>query len=93
MKVFYEDYTHRTPFTKMSLNDLHKLEGFIDITIENFIQLPLVWDNKDFKNNLLYLFFSQLTKFLAPNFLKEKSKWVRFSKEVMLLSIAKKPLK
>ena len=92
VKVFYEDYTHRTPFTKMSLNDIHKLEGFIDISIENFIQLPSIWDNKDFKNNLLYLFFSQLTKFLAPNFLKEKSKWVRFSKEVMLLSIAKKPL-
>ena len=68
MKVFYEDYTHRTPFTKMSLNDIHKLEGFIDISIENFIQLPLIWDNKDFKIILFIYFFSKLTKILAPNF-------------------------
>ena len=71
MKVFYEDYTHRTPFTKMSLNDIHKLEGFIDISIKNFIQLPLIWDNKDFKNNLLY-YFSQLNKIFCWKFFKKK---------------------
>ena len=91
VKVFYEDYTHRTPFTKISLGDIHKLHGFTDISFENFIQLPLIWDNKDLKSNFFYNFCSKLTKVLAPNFLKNKSKWVRFSKEIMLLSVAKKP--
>jgi len=32
-----------------------------------------------------------LTQIFAPKILKSKMKWVRFSKEIMLLSSAKKP--
>ena len=92
VKIFYEDYTHRTPFTEISLSDIHKIEGFENITVKNFVQLPLIWENKDLKDNNFYLFISKLTKYFIPNILKEKSKWVRFSKEVMLMSVAQKPL-
>ena len=83
-KTFYEDFTHRTPFTIESLKDIHKMSGFRDIHAEKFIQLPSVWHNN------LMKYFSIVTKFIAPNFLKKNFKWVRFSKEIMLLSYAKK---
>jgi hypothetical protein len=35
---------------------------------------------------------AELTRVFAPEFLKKHSKWVRFSKEIMLLASARKPL-
>ena len=35
VKVFYEDYTHRTPFTMNSLNDIHLINGFDDVKLKN----------------------------------------------------------
>ena len=84
-KMFYEDFTHRTPFTLESLRDIHAFAGFKNFQSEKFLQLPILWN----KNKFL-LFFSILTKYLVPIFFKKKFKWVRFSKEVMLLSYAEK---
>ncbi len=87
-KSFYDDFTHRVPFTKESLKDIHKINNFELVTVESFIQLPVL-----FKKNLFSKFckiFSILTRILIPESLRMKSKWIRFSKEVMLLSIAKK---
>ena len=33
---------------------------------------------------------SEITRIFAPNFLKKKFKWIRFSKEIMLISDATK---
>ena len=41
-------------------------------------------------NKIFFYFWPKLLKFFLPSFLKKKSKWVRFSKETMLLSTAKK---
>ena len=84
-KMFYEDFTHRTPFTLESLRDIHAITGFKNIQSEQFLQLPILWN----KNKFL-LFFSILTKYLVPNYFIKKFKWVRFSKEPMLLSYAEK---
>lgn len=84
-KMFYEDFTHRTPFTLTSLRDINLITGFQDIEVEKFIQLPSVWRSKSMKC------VSQLTAMITPDFLKSKSKWVRFSKEMMLLSCGTKP--
>lgn len=83
-KMFYDDYTHRTPFTKVSLKDFLLINGFEDVHVEKFIQLPSVWKSDVAK------IASQITALTCPDFLKEKSKWVRFSKEMMLLAVARK---
>ena len=85
-KTFYEDITHRTPFTKKSLEDINEISGFKNIKVEKFLQLPILWG----RNNQLFYWASYLTKILAPNLLIKKSKFVRFSKEIMLLSYAEK---
>ncbi len=87
-KTFYEDYTHRTPFSKTSLNDIHLINGFKDVQIYSFKQLPILWNNNSFIANILKI-LSELTRIFVPNYFK-KYKWVRFSKEIILLSIAKK---
>ena len=86
-KYFYEDYSHRTPFTVESLNYIQKVSGFENIKTSSFRQLPVIW-----KYNFLIL-FAEITRILSPSFLSKKFKWVRFSKEVMLLSYSQKPEK
>lgn len=88
-KSFYEDYTHRTPFTMESLRDIHLINNFKDVKVEKFKQLPILWSNNFFTKNLFSL-ISKLTEILIPDILKKKFKWIRFSKEIMLLSSAKK---
>ena len=87
-KSFYDDFTHRVPFTKISLKDIHEMNNFKQISVESFIQLPILFK----KNNLsLFLkFLSFVTRVVIPDIFRMKNKWIRFSKEIMLLSIAKK---
>jgi SAM-dependent methyltransferase len=86
-RIYFEDYTHRTPFMQSSLRDIHLIHGFENIEVERFRQLPVLWGQ-----GRLLLPFAELTRLLAPGFLRKQSKWVRFSKEIMLLSSATKPL-
>tara|TARA_B100000900_G_scaffold364799_1_gene339641 strand:+ start:106 stop:789 length:684 start_codon:yes stop_codon:yes gene_type:complete len=85
-RYFYEDYSHRTPFTLESLNYIQKTSGFKNIQTFNFRQLPITWNIK------LFIVLTELTRIFLPDFLGKKFKWVRFSKEIMLLSKAEKPL-
>ena len=84
VEEFYEDFTHRTPFTKISLSDIHQIVGFKDIKVERFIQLPFFWHFK------MLIFITTIIRNIMPTYFKKLSKTVRFSKEVMLLSFAKK---
>lgn len=84
-KFFYEDYTHRTPFTIESIDYIQQVSGFKNINSYNFRQLPIIW------NFNFLVFFSELTRIFLPDSLGKKFKWVRFSKEVMILSKAEKP--
>ena len=85
-RMFYCDYTHRTPFTIESLRDLLLISGFTDVSVERFRQLPVVW-----KHPVIFIPLNELTRWLAPRAVKRHSKWVRFSKEIMLLASATKP--
>jgi len=85
-RIYFEDYTHRTPFMQSSLRDIFLIHGFEQVSVERFRQLPVLWEGGRF---LLPL--AELTRVLAPRFLKQHSKWVRFSKEIMLLAHAVKP--
>jgi len=86
-RIYFEDYTHRTPFMQSSLRDIHLIYGFENVSVGVFRQLPILWG---FWGRWL-LPFAELTRLLAPFFLKSHSKWVRFSKEIMLISSARKP--
>ena len=84
---FYDDYTHRTPFTKKSLEDIHHVVGFKNVKVQSFKQLPILWsDNFIIKNTFSVL--SEITRILVPENFRMTNKWFRFSKELMLLSSA-----
>lgn len=80
---FYEDYTHRTPFTVTSLKDIYAIFNFTDIFVCKFRQLPLLWK---------YPFLNIFAKIIAVVCPRSKIKAIRFSKEIMLLGCAKKPI-
>ena len=85
---FFEDFTHRQPFTKESICELHEVYKFKEVKVNYFIQLPYLWKS-NLMSKFLYL-ISLATRVLMPNFLKKKSKFIFFSKEVMLICTAKK---
>jgi len=84
-KTFYEDYTHRTPFTANSLKDIFLINGFDDVKVEKFRQLPFLWSLPWLKT------FCSFVALIAPRSLRPYSKLVRFAQEIMLLSNAVKP--
>ena len=84
-RMYFEDYTHRTPFMLASLRDIFLIHGFQDVCVERFRQLPILW-------SLSFLLpIAEITRIFSPKFLKDYSKWIRFSKEIMLLGSAQKP--
>lgn len=87
-KIYYEDFTHRTPFMKTSLENIQLICGFSQVKVSKFRQLPITWRAEYFFN-----FFTEITRLFVPNFFKKYSKWVRFSKEIMLFSSSIKPEK
>ncbi|QNJ13133.1 S-adenosyl-L-methionine-dependent methyltransferase [Synechococcus sp. A18-46.1] len=86
-RIYFEDYTHRTPFMQSSLRDILLIHNFKNVRVENFRQLPTLWGKEKFLTP-----FAELTRLLVPNSFKSLSKWVRFSKEIMLLATATKPI-
>ncbi len=93
-EAFYIDHTHVTPFTKPSLSDALKMAGFKDVEVYYFYQLPLLWKYpflKVFSKILALLPFPYAPLRNVPWSVSNKfNKYVRFSKEVMLLAVAKK---
>ena len=81
-KSFYDDYTHRTPFTKKSLEDIHHVTGFKNVEVQSFKQLPILWsDNLIIRSSFSIL--SEITRLLIPEKFRMNNKWFRFSKELM----------
>ena len=69
-----------------SLRDIQLIHGFKSVEVEYFRQLPSTWA----KNNFPAFILAEFSRLLVPPKLKKHSKWIRFSKEIMLLSSAKK---
>jgi SAM-dependent methyltransferase len=89
---FYIDHTHVTPFTLPSLRQLLELSGFKIVFSEHFVQLPVLWKFPFLKifsevTALLPIPFRPLYNSFLPEIL---NKWVRFSKEKMLLVVGEK---
>ena len=77
---FYDDWTHVRPFTLTGLRECIQSHGFEVREALRFRQLPLLWDHP-------YLSPLSDAAALLPNAFK-RSKFVRFSKEWMLLVVA-----
>jgi SAM-dependent methyltransferase len=81
-KIYFDDYTHRTPFSKIGLEDILKIHNFQDVHVYKFRQLPLLW--KYPKLN----FISDIIAPFVP--VRTKTKFLRWSRELMLVSSATK---
>ncbi len=84
-KIYYDDMTHRTPFTKISLKDAYHIYGFKSVNISTFRQLPIVWKYPVL--NYFCYFISQLYSLRSSLM---KFKFLRFSKELMILGYGEK---
>jgi len=42
-KIYFDDFTHRSPFTKISLADAYKMYGLENVEVYRLRQLPIVW--------------------------------------------------
>ena len=80
---FYDDWTHVRPFTLMGLRECLQSHEFELVEAIRFRQLPVLWQRP-------YLRPLADAAALLPAGLK-RSKWVRFSKEWMLLAVVRKP--
>lgn len=92
---FYLDHTHVTPFTGPSLAEALTIVGFESVEVTNFCQLPVLWHYPFLKP-----FFWTLAKlplpyrpFFSAPWPEALNKLIRFSKEIMLLGVARKPHK
>lgn len=87
MNWFWDDYTHIKAFTRKSLQNAMIINGFSEVECRHFLQLPFIWKYP-------YLKFIPKIISLLPNSLiwkdqkeSQARKWIRFSKDKMLLSV------
>lgn len=90
---FYIDHTHITPFTAPSLADALTLAGFESVTASNFYQLPFLWRYRFLKPAVWVIATLPLPyrPYQPAPWPAGLNKLIRFSKEVMLLGVGKKP--
>lgn len=90
---FYIDHTHVSPFTAPSLTDAMTICGFTDVRTEHFYQLPFLW-KLPFLKAAVKAFAAvplRYRPYQDASWPDGFNKLIRFSKEVMLLSVARKP--
>jgi len=82
-KKFYDDYTHVSPFTKISLKNIQLATGFEQVDVYKFRQLPIVWR---------YPLLNYICALIAP-FVSVRTTipLLRWSKELMLVGSGRKP--
>jgi ubiquinone/menaquinone biosynthesis C-methylase UbiE len=81
-KIYFDDFTHRTPFTNVALEDAYKMYGFSKVNVFKFRQLPIVW-----KYPKLNYFCAAIGP-LIP--VRTKNNFFRWSRELMLIGMGVK---
>ncbi len=81
-KTYFDDFTHRTPFTSVSLNDIYQISDFKNIKVYKFRQLPIVW-----RHPFINIFCELISPFIP---VRTKNKFFRWSRELMLIGYAEK---
>jgi len=82
-KTYFDDYTHKTPFTKVSLENIQKVHNFNNVKVFKFRQLPILW-----KYPILNYVSAAISPFVP---VRTKNKFLRWSREIMLIGSARKP--
>ncbi len=79
---FFDDYTHKSPFTIISLTNIAKYAGFNNVHAFTFMQLPISWK---------YPFLRPLLALIGV-FVPVKSthNFFRWTRELMLMSYGTK---
>ncbi|MBE2179876.1 MAG: methyltransferase domain-containing protein [Chthoniobacterales bacterium] len=85
MGIYFDDHTHRRPYTQVGLHDLLVICGFQDVQAELFHQLPVLWRHPSLK------VVSRLLRCLVRPEYRPKSSFVRWSVELMILGTGLKP--
>ncbi len=81
-KIFFDDYTHRQPYTMIAVRDILKIFGFQEVSSEIFYQLPILWKYPALK------IASQILRLCVPVTMKPRIKFIRWSIELMILGTA-----
>ena len=81
-KTYFDDYTHRTPFTNVALHDAYEMYGFSEVNVFRFRQLPVVW-----KYPKLNYLCAVISPFIP---VRTKNKFFRWSRELMLAGVGVK---
>lgn len=76
-KTYFDDYTHKTPFSRASLQTIYEVVGFKNIYVSRFRQLPIVW-----KYPMLEVLSQLVTPFVPVH---TKNTFLRWSKELMVI--------
>ena len=84
-KKFYDDYTHVSPFTIISLKNIQLVIGFDNVEVYKFRQLPIVW-----KYPMLNYFCDLISPFIP---IRTTIPFLRWSRELMLVGAGRKPIK
>ncbi len=80
---FFDDVTHKTPFTEVSLEQITRMAGFEDVKAYSFRQLPITWK---------YPFINFISSIIAPFVpVRSTNKFLRWSRELMLIGYGIKP--
>lgn len=83
-KTYFDDYTHRTPFTAVALKDIFRIFQFEQVEVSFLRQLPIVW-----KYPALKWVCASIAPFVP---VRTTQKFLRWSRELMLLGSGRKPL-
>ncbi len=87
-RAYFDDMTHRTPITTISLKDAYDIYGFEKTSVNIFRQLPIVW-----KYPILNHFCYFISLFYSIRSPLMKIKIFRFSKQLMVFGYGYKPKK
>jgi SAM-dependent methyltransferase len=82
--VFYDDHTHVRPLTVDGMRDLLTISGARNVSSEIFYQLPMLWRHP------WLIVFSKLLQVAGPVKKLHKNKFIRWSRELMVLGYAHK---
>jgi len=82
-KKFFDDYTHVSPFTTVSLSNIQLAAGYVDVEVCKLRQLPLLWK---------FPFLNYLSAAISPFVpVRATNKFLRWSRELMLVGAGRKP--
>ncbi len=76
-RTYFDDFTHKTPFTKVTLRDMLMMCDFAEVNVHRFRQLPVVW-----KYPVLNYLCSAISPFVP---VRTENKFLRWSRELMLV--------